>query len=576
MGGYMVRFKYNKQVFLYVVSSCVLLSNAVVVNATIRGRLGLSRAVSVISSNLFRKSLSGGGTLRKLFVSSEVKYSPHNKVAAVINEFNNDNKAFLSKLIQANYNIPLSDGMDLVEEGKIMLSGYYYIRDEKEFFPIVSSGDSSRSFDIPKGIITTKGFKGRESKHDDLYDVNVIETREHMKFDLDDVGRHTKKIDILEEKLSGLTSSDRIEKYNPLERNFLGLAYDYTGEILKLKSGDGKFFPEQKDKDRRNMLTVFMAKFSNENDPEFNGWLNGKYKTLKDNGVELKKLRDKLISKSESETTGVEEGIKKLSLKLSSSDIEGASGGSDEIYEKQGAKPKTKLLTKHQPTSSPSDEDLTKIKKTDESPTDEGQKFKINRSDMRKSIKITSGVGEDDSEEGVAIEHGIGYLKVAGMDNYEQKIIYLQKSTLGTLSFDEYFIVQGGEKKKVVPSAQGSQIYNYVLGEDDKKVFEKIEKEIVVHAINRDGVRKKVIPQLLTLDDGTEKTVAYQVDNGLWREVTLSPDGNYYLGNVLKYDGLGSKVVGKLRKAGKIYKRYLAPLTSGAAAVSKGVSGFID
>lgn len=384
MGGYMVSGKYNKQVFLSFVSSCVLLSNAIAVNATIRGRLGLSKSISVLSNSLLKKSSASGGTLRKLFTSSEARESPHNVVAKTVDEFNNNKEGFLSKLIQLNYNIPLSDSMDLIEEKKIMLSGYYYIKDENEFFPIISSGDPDRSFDVPKGIITPRGFKGKDSKHDELYGVNVVNARENMKFDLSDVGKHTKKIDMFYEELPELSASDKIGNYNPLERKFLNLAYAYTNDVLKLKSGDGKFFPEQKDKDRRNMLTVFMAKFSNGDDPKFNEWLNGKYEASKDNGVDLKKLRVKLVPNLETETAGVEEGVKKLSLKLTSSDTEGATGVSDDVYEKQGAKPKTKLLTKPQPTSSPSDEDLTKIKKTDESPTDEGQKFKINRSDMRR------------------------------------------------------------------------------------------------------------------------------------------------------------------------------------------------
>lgn len=566
--------RYNKRIFLHIVSSSVLLSNSIVVNATIRGRLGISTAISVVSNSLTKKSSSKFGTIKKLFATQDSQLSPHNQVAEVINKFNDDKKSFLSTLIQTSWKIPLRDGMDLVEEKRIMLNGYYYIKDGDEYFPIVTSGDSTRKFDIPKGIITPKGFKGKESKNDDLYDVKVVETREHMKFDLSDVGRHTKKIDTFEENLPELSLSDRIGRYNPLEREFLSLAYGYTNEILKLKSGDGKFFPEQRDKDRRNMLTVFMANFSNGDDPEFNKWLNGKYEALKDKGVELKKLRDKLISKSEA--TGVEEGVNKLSLKLSGSDVEGASGGSDERYEKQGARPKTKLITRPQQSLESSGNDLTRIKDTSKDHSEEGKKFKIDRSDMRKSIKITSKIGDDDSEKEEATEYGIGYLKVAGMDNYEQKIIYIQKSTLGSLNFDEYFIVQGGEKKKVVPAAPGSQIYNYVLDGGGSEIFDKIERSIIVNAINRDGEKKKVIPQRLTLDDGTEKTVAYQVENGLWREVVLSSDGNYYLGSVLKYEKLGSKVVGKLRKVGKIYKRYLAPLTSGAAAVGKGVSGFID
>ena len=104
--------------------------------------------------------------------------------------------------------------------------------------------------------------------------------------------------------------------------------------------------------------------------------------------------------------------------------------------------------------------------------------------------------------------------------------------------------------------------------------MEGLEKEVIVQGINTDGANKKVI--LKSINDestGVDKTLAYQVDDGIWREITLSPDGKYYLGPVVRYDGVSQRIQSMLRKLGKLYVRYGSPVVSGASSASRALSG---
>lgn len=179
----------------------------------------------------------------------------------------------------------------------------------------------------------------------------------------------------------------------------------------------------------------------------------------------------------------------------------------------------------------------------------------------------------DKDEEKEPTVHGVGYFKLAGTENYIEKVIYSRQRKIGEKDFEEYFVKQGDKEAKVLEVNSSAKIYSYILSDEEAKVFEEMNTEIVIQAVNRDGDTKKIIPQKMVLEDGSEKTLAYQLEDGLWREIILSPDGKYYLGEVVKYEGISSKIRGKLRKLAKVYQRYGSPIVSGASSISKTVSG---
>ena len=60
-------------------------------------------------------------------------------------------------------------------------------------------------------------------------------------------------------------------------------------------------------------------------------------------------------------------------------------------------------------------------------------------------------------------------------------------------------------------------------------------------ARNKWGEEKRVILETITVN-GEEKTVAYQMDDGIWRDIVKSGNGNLWLGEVLMYENLTRKL----------------------------------
>lgn len=115
-------------------------------------------------------------------------------------------------------------------------------------------------------------------------------------------------------------------------------------------------------------------------------------------------------------------------------------------------------------------------------------------------------------------------------------------------------------------------MFTYILSREQASLYRKIKVENIVEAKNKWGETKRVILKEIEVN-GKFKTVAYQLDDGIWRDVTKSKAGVLWLGDVIKYEDLVSEVASKLRKAAKLYSKYAAPVVSGVSSMSKTLSG---
>ena len=161
-----------------------------------------------------------------------------------------------------------------------------------------------------------------------------------------------------------------------------------------------------------------------------------------------------------------------------------------------------------------------------------------------------------------------GYFEAEGVKEVIEKQVYKYISDTG----EEKFAVleKDGEYRNVLE--KGGGMFAYILSKEQASLYRKIKVENIVEAKNKWGETKRVILEEIEID-GKLKTVAYQLDDGVWRGVTKSKAGVLWLGEVVKYDDLVSEVSSKLRKAAKLYSRYAAPVVSGVSSMSKTLSG---
>ena len=161
-----------------------------------------------------------------------------------------------------------------------------------------------------------------------------------------------------------------------------------------------------------------------------------------------------------------------------------------------------------------------------------------------------------------------GYFEAEGVREVIEKPVYKYISDTG----EEKFAVleKDGEYRNVLE--KGGGMFTYILSRDQASLYRKIKGQNIVEAKNKWGETKRVILEEIEID-GKPQTVAYQLDDGIWRGVTKSKAGVLWLGEVVKYDDLVSEVSSKLRKAAKLYSRYAAPVVSGVSSMSKTLSG---
>lgn len=138
---------------------------------------------------------------------------------------------------------------------------------------------------------------------------------------------------------------------------------------------------------------------------------------------------------------------------------------------------------------------------------------------------------------------------------------------------EQYFIKNvDGSNLKVVET--NSNFFSPVMGQGDSDLYASISDKPILMARNKWGEEKRVILESLEID-GQEKVFAYQIDDGLWRDIVKSGNGNLWLGDVVKYEDLGSEVISRLRGISKLYVRVGSPFLTAAVTASRAVSGFI-
>ena len=144
-----------------------------------------------------------------------------------------------------------------------------------------------------------------------------------------------------------------------------------------------------------------------------------------------------------------------------------------------------------------------------------------------------------------------GYFEAEGVKEVIEKQVYKYISDRG----EEKFAVleKDGEYRNVLE--KGGGMFAYILSKEQASLYRKIKVENIVEAKNKWGETKRVILEEIEVN-GKFKTVAYQLDDGIWRGVTKSKAGVLWLGDVIKYEDLVSEVASKLRKAAKLYSRY--------------------
>lgn len=164
-----------------------------------------------------------------------------------------------------------------------------------------------------------------------------------------------------------------------------------------------------------------------------------------------------------------------------------------------------------------------------------------------------------------------GYFKVNGSsDAYLEHPVFKATDEEGG---EQYFIKKSdGSNLKVVET--NNSFFSPVMSSEDSALYDSISHKSILMARNKWGEEKRVILETINVN-GEEKTVAYQMDDGIWRDIVKSGNGNLWLGEVLKYENLSSEVISKLRGIAKLYNRVGSPFLTAAVTASRAVSGFI-
>lgn len=164
----------------------------------------------------------------------------------------------------------------------------------------------------------------------------------------------------------------------------------------------------------------------------------------------------------------------------------------------------------------------------------------------------------------------LGYFKNNGSDAYLEREVFKGKDKNGR---EQYFIKNvDGSNLKVVET--NNSFFSPVMSSEDSALYDSISHRSILMARNKWGEEKRVILETITVN-GEEKTVAYQMDDGIWRDIVKSGNGNLWLGEVLMYENLSSEVISKLRGIAKLYNRVGSPFLTATVTASRVVTGFI-
>ena len=164
-----------------------------------------------------------------------------------------------------------------------------------------------------------------------------------------------------------------------------------------------------------------------------------------------------------------------------------------------------------------------------------------------------------------------GYFEVPGSKAVIEKPVYRRTNENGQI---EYVVADEKDETFTKVLEKSGDMFVPVLSRRDASIYGKIREQKIVEAKNKYGENKRVILESIIVN-GEKQTVAYQLDDGIWREVTKSDNGVLWLGDVVKYENLLAEVASKLRKLAKTYARFGAPLVGGATGFSKLLSGFM-
>lgn len=174
-------------------------------------------------------------------------------------------------------------------------------------------------------------------------------------------------------------------------------------------------------------------------------------------------------------------------------------------------------------------------------------------------------------EDGELLFYKYGYFELPGMKSVLEKAIYKKIDEKG----QTHYLAEEKDGSFTKVLEKGGDMFINVLSRRDASIYGKVKEQKIVEAKNKYGENKRVILESI-VENGEKKTVAYQLDDGVWREVTVSDNGTLWLGSVLKYENLLAEVEAKLRKLTKLYARYGAPVVSGVGSANKLITGIIN
>lgn len=525
--------------------------------------------------------------------------SSHSYLKEAIDLFNNDKDKFNSNLAKSPKLLSLDESISNIASKKLHLDGYTMVEDTGEIVPNIRVvPESERVPNIVGGKITRKGFLGNNSGDNGRYNLTSVKNKSDIKFEehsnefLNDIqNSQNTMIKTFPNVFSDYSSDDLTNQ----EKSLFSLSRAYSSKlgIKSLKNDDligGKT-------SSKNAHTLFKSEMIVAND-DFVGWVKQKSNEIltDTDRNELMRTLDSIWIKNNKESArsklklfipSPSDKIAKFSIsspEISSSEENGDSIKSpstsstnsyrfiytsennlDTISEVDGSKI-TSVVNKSLYSSN-----LKKVSTNNSlddniagslSPEDEGV------------FSLTSILGIKSPVNDQLELHGKGYMKVPGTDSYLEKLVYKHDDENG---FSNLYVKENGKLSKVVETTPG--FYSYVISDDQRTIYDGIKRGAIVDAKNRAGESKKVVIQSLILDDkGTEGIYAYQLDQGLWREVILSQNGTYYLEDVVKYENFGANVQGKLRKFAKLYNQFFSygtPLVNVVGNITRTTSGIL-
>lgn len=524
---------------------------------------------------------------------SNSKYA-HSYYKEAIRLFNEDKDTFNSNLVKVDRLLSLDEAVSNTSVEKLHLDGYTMVECTGGFIPNIKVINDSKNIPrIPDGKITSKGFIGESPRDNSRYNLVKVKGEGELEF-MDHSQEFIGKIGLYEEKMKsnfpGLFSNDSKSSLTNQEKSLFSLSRAYSSK-LGLESLTNEDLLEG-DMTSKNAHTLFKSELIVGND-KFIKWINDTSKEIlpsTDRKI-LTTILNKIWMKgngdgiSTSDSDGSISSYSDTTIKASSS--LSSLGIDDEIKSL-----KSTLTSSTRTRSNVYNNSLSSIEEGSDSSFSIGdrsslrigsKKLKRLESEGRVSIYNTASDGEDNfssSDSASSFKslqdhepslHGKGYVKVPGTDNYMEKMVYEYMDKEGFLTL---FVEENRQISKVVEVSP--RVYGYVIPKEQQELYNNMKRDLVVEAKNKLGQTKRVVIQSLTMqEDGIDGIYAYQLDQGLWREVVLSQNGVYYLGDVVRYDSFGSKVQGKLRKMAKLYNTFGSPIVGASGGISKTITGLM-